>query len=148
MATQGFDLSVDEDVISLVDYQHGEEFQLKHYVRRPTTSEYKEYRRKISEFKGGFRRFKWEDRGAEAAEWLYEKIIQRVEGYTFKGKNIMSVTKEELEELGNKRGEKYTSWKSLIPIRHKIFVIDKVAGLILEGETEMEESLGESSGNS
>jgi len=48
-----------------------------------------------------------------------------------------------LEELGNKRGEKYSSWKSLIPIRHKIFVIDKVAGLILEGETEMEESLGE-----
>ena len=150
MAAQGFDLSVDEEVITLIEYQHGEEIPLKHYVRRPTTSEYKEYRRKISEFKGGFRRFKWEDRMTDAAEWLYKKIIKRVEGYilsAYGNKNVMNVTPQELEEMGQQRGEKYNCWMDLIPPHHKTFVVDKVAGSILEGETEMEESLGESSGD-
>jgi len=148
MPNQGFDLSLDEEVITLIDTQHGKEFELKHYVRRPKTSEFKEYRRRMSEIKGGLRRFKWEDRTTDAAEWLYGKIIQRVEGYTlsaYGNKNVMDITKEELEELSQRRGEKYQSWIDLIPPRHKVFVVDKVAGLVMEGETEMEEQLGESS---
>ena len=145
MPNQGFDLSLDEEVITLIDTQHGKEFELKHYVRRPKTSEFKEYRRRMSEIKGGLRRFKWEDRTTDAAEWLYRKIIQRVEGYTYGSKNVMDVTAQDLEEISQRRGEKYESWIDLIPPRHKVFVVDKVAGLVMEGETEMEEQLGESS---
>ena len=144
MPNQGFDLSLDEEVITLIDTQHGKEFELKHYVRRPKTSEFKEYRRRMSEIKGGLRRFKWEDRTTDAAEWLYRKIIQRVEGYTYGSKNVMDVTAQDLEEISQRRGEKYESWIDLIPPRHKVFVVDKVAGLVMEGETEMEEQLGES----
>ena len=145
MPNQGFDLSLDEEVIALVDTQHGKEYELKHYVRRPKTSEFKEYRRRMSEFRGGLRRFKWEDRTTDAAEWLYRKIIQRVEGYTYGSKNVMDVTAQDLEEISQRRGEKYESWIDLIPPRHKVFVVDKVAGLVMEGEAEMEEQLGESS---
>jgi len=139
-------LWMNEEVIVLVDTQHGKDYELKHYVRRPKTSEFKEYRRRMSEFRGGLRRFKWEDRTIDAAEWLYRKIIQRVEGYTlsvYGNKDVMNVTKEELEELGQKRNEKYESWVDLIPPRHKVFVVDKVAGFLVEGEAEMEEQLGE-----
>ena len=148
MPNQGFDLSSDEEVIVLIDTQHGKEYELKHYVRRPKTSEFKEYRRRMSEFRGGLRRFKWEDRTTDAAEWLYRKIIKRVEGYilsAYGNKNIMDVTKEELEEMSQRRGEKYESWIDLILPKHKVFVVDKVAGLVMEGEAEMEEQLGESS---
>jgi len=144
---EGFDLSLDEEVIVLIDTQHGKEFELKHYVRRPKTSEFKEYRKRMSEFRGGLRRFKWEDRTTDAAEWLYRKIIQRVEGYTlsaYGNKSVMDITREELEEISQRRGERYESWVDLIPPRHKMFVIDRVAGLVVEGETEMEEQLGES----
>lgn len=85
----------------------GEECTLIHHIKEPATSEWKEYNRRDSGTEIKRNKIKWETKNLEAAEWLYDRLIQKVEGYTKNGVDIMT-----LEDF-----------KSLVPIIHKQVII-------------------------
>jgi|GEM_PF-6489181 len=84
----GFDLDETEVVIILKAEQRGKIFTLKHYLRRPTAKQWKEYQEAINKYKTGGRDIEVKDRTLAARERLWSEVIIRVEGYTKAGQPL------------------------------------------------------------
>jgi len=95
----------------------GEECVLVHHVREPLTSEWVEYHRRDAGAEIKRNRLKWEPKTLEAAEWLYDKIVKKTEGYTKDGVDIMISD----------------DFRSLVPVLHKQTVVRRF-GEIWEDE--------------
>jgi len=105
----GFLVDIDEARIVLVAEQNGQEYRLAHILRQPTSSEWKEFDRKLSKIISRGRKVTTENSPLQAKEWLYNLLIQRVEGY-------LSSAGKELQDI--------SGWKEKIPVTHKQQVVD------------------------
>ncbi|MEM4720539.1 MAG: hypothetical protein QXT73_00580 [Candidatus Methanomethylicaceae archaeon] len=133
-----FDLSIQNERVVITDVQGGQEFELIHYIRRPTTAEFIQYNRRLTETKATGKRLSFEFRRVEAGQWLYDQLISNVENYSWKGKDITKLTDSELKSLGVR------SWKDLVPLPHKLEVVEFILRPSILSAEAVEE-LGESS---
>lgn len=137
-----FDLSIREEKITIIENQNGQECVLNHYVSRPDDETFLKYQRKLTEIRSG-RKLKWEFNRTDAAKWLYDQIIQRVEGYTFKGKPIIDMDQDDFLEVSKILKKNITSWKDMIPLAHKVEVAEQVIRINVSEEEVITSELGE-----
>ena len=137
-----FDLSITEEKITIIESQGGQECILNHYVTRPDDETFLKYQRKLTDIRGG-RKLKWEFNRTDAAKWLYDQIIQRVEGYTFKGKPIQEMTDSDFLEVSKILKKNITNWKDMIPLAHKVEVAEQVIRINITEEEAIATELGE-----
>lgn len=80
-----------------------------HHVRHPEMEEAMEFKRRFNELRARGTRIR-SDNQIEAVNWYYNKLAQRVEGFTWKGQDFMDAFPE---------GE----WKKHVPFEIKDVVI-------------------------
>ncbi len=102
-----FEVEAEQIKIELAVKQGGETHRLTHNLRQPTTSEWKEYDRRQATTG---RHMKITAHIIDSREWLYNKLVKSVEGYTCKGQDIMDVT----------------DWQAKVPVLHKSEVISRL----------------------
>jgi len=122
-----FDLSLKEVFHQVIEERGGKRITLTHFFRPPTEEVWVDYHKGVSQLglSKGKDIFEVSSTMQEKDEELWEELILRVEGYSFKGKPLME--KE--------------NWKDLIPIQHKLAAIGGFMWVSLksEPETSMEE---------
>ncbi len=111
----GFELDLDQTEVVLTAPQGGVSYKLKHILRQPTSYEWKEYDRRSASLHRG--KAGLENNILEAREWLYNKVVQRLEGYTFQGGALSPDT---------------PNWKDKVPVLHKSQVIGRLGEVYLE----------------
>ena len=140
----GFELAVQEERIILYREQNGQTFELVHVLRRPSTSEEKEWdRRRVGHVRKG-RQVRFEDRTLEADAWLWSQLVRRVEGYTLFGKPLMEATEEDLKRFTAEFGIPVQSWRDLVPLQDRREAVERLLGIWTPGlEFGEEEAEGE-----
>ena len=107
---QGFRVGLAERRVELVASQDGQEFHLVHILRQPTTQEWIDYDRKISEIKFRGRKTKYQSCVLQTRIQLYDKLVIHAEGY-WDEKNNSPLTSDT------------PNWQGQIPPMHKSEVI-------------------------
>lgn len=104
-----YNLDAKETFFKLKEIRGDKVFYLKHFFRMPLVEEWAKYLRSRGYvgLSKGRNTFEFSNVLQEEDEEFWGLLILRVEGYTFQGKDIMTLT----------------DWKEKIPIKHKLEVI-------------------------
>ncbi len=124
---QTFDVGVQEIIVPLKAKQGEAMVRLVHVLRPASSSELKEYNRLQSETEIKRRKVKFKGSSLDAAEYLWNKTIRRIEGYSFNGKPLME------EE----------NWQAMVPLMHKETAIREAFGEVYAESDEDDDQEGE-----
>ncbi len=81
-----YNLDIDEVRVKIVAQQGSVEHEVVHVLRVPESDEVKEFLRRQSKSTVRGSKVKVETDTVGAAEWLWGKLVQSIEGYSFGGK--------------------------------------------------------------
>lgn len=107
----GYRVGLKERKVVLLATQDGTEYKLTHVLKQPTTSNWIDYNRQVSnvDYKG--RKTKIETNVLGARIWLYDELIVRADGYFD-------------DETGKPVTPELPAWSDKIPALHKSEVIN------------------------
>ena len=94
------------------------EIKTIHFLREPTTDEWLDYRRRTSRFQFKRGRAEATDEATKAPMWLYNKICERVDGFSMNGTGLMELP----------------DWKDKIPPQIKEAVMNIYLSQVEPGE--------------
>lgn len=89
-----------------------------HFLREPSTDEWLDYRRRTSRFQFKRGRAEATEEATRAPMWLYNKICERVEGFSMNGTGLMELM----------------DWKDKIPVQVKEAVMNAYLSQVEPGE--------------